>query len=232
MTLADLDEVVAIERVSFHAMDAGGSVRDPAERVARCSVMPRVVRWWISLPLGDRSRDPHHNLAVHPDWRHRGVGRAILAAALSEAWPEASPWPSSRCVGMRPPSRSMGRLGFQIIGRRSGYYFDTVKSLVMEARLRGDTAGRGGEPEHGALSYPRASSRSEPIESLGGIRLMMDDSSRLCSSWFVACPRGSGEPINLRMLSNYSRATFKRMRRRAVVGIRPGPPSPHSHVDR
>jgi len=146
MTLADLDEVVAIERVSFPTPWTPAAFRYEIQqnRVARCSVM-RAGRQMVGyLCLWEIGHEIHiTNLAVHLEWRHRGVGRAILAAALSEgvargvtlAFLEVRP-------GNAPAVALYGSLGFQIIGRRSGYYFDTGEdALVMEARLGDDTVG-------------------------------------------------------------------------------------------
>jgi ribosomal-protein-alanine N-acetyltransferase len=79
---------------------------------------------------------------VHPEWRRRGVARRLLAAALAEG---ASRGVVLAFLEVRPTNtRALAlydSLGFQVIGRRNGYYFDTGEdALVMEARLGGDAA--------------------------------------------------------------------------------------------
>ena len=85
MTLADLDEVVAIERVSFPTPWTPAAFRYEIQqnRVALCSVM-RAGRQVVGyLCLWEIGHEIHiTNLAVHPDWRHRGVGRAILLSTF------------------------------------------------------------------------------------------------------------------------------------------------------
>jgi len=120
MTLADLDEVVAIERVSFPTPWTPAAFRYEIQqnRVARCSVM-RAERQVVGyLCLWEIGHEIHiTNLAVHP------------------AFLEVRP-------GNAPAVALYGSLGFQVIGRRSGYYFDTGEdALVMEARLGDDTVG-------------------------------------------------------------------------------------------
>src|SRR6266496_454784 len=146
MAAADLDQVLAIERASFITpwTRAAFCYEIQQNKVARCTTMRSAGHIVGYLCLWEIGHEIHiTNLAVHPDWRHRGVGRAILVAALSEAvargvtlaFLEVRP-------GNAPAVALYGSLGFQVIGRRSGYYFDTGEdALVMEARLGDDTVG-------------------------------------------------------------------------------------------
>ena len=112
-------------------MDARGLLlRDPAEQGR-------------SLCFWEIGHEIHvTNLAVHPEWRRRGVARRLLATALAEgvvrgvilAFLEVRP-SNTRALALYES------LGFQVIGRRNGYYFDTGEdALVMEARLGDDAA--------------------------------------------------------------------------------------------
>jgi ribosomal-protein-alanine N-acetyltransferase len=79
---------------------------------------------------------------VHPEWRRRGVARQLLGAALIEGVARGV---TLAFLEVRPSNtRALAlyeSLGFQVIGRRNGYYFDTGEdALVMEARLGGDAA--------------------------------------------------------------------------------------------
>lgn len=140
MRAEDLDEVLAIERVSFSMPWSRGAFLYEMQqnRVARCWVMrdgPRVVGY---LCLWEVSDEVHiTNLAVHPPERRRGIARALLGNVLEKARRQ-----HLRIVVLevRPSNQEARRLyesfGFQVIGRRRGYYYDTGEdALVMEARL-------------------------------------------------------------------------------------------------
>ena len=148
LTPADLDEVLAIERISFLTPWSRGAFlyemrQNPAARcwVARgAPPAPSVLGY---LCLWEISPEIHiTNLAVHPEWRRRGVARRLLAAALAEGIARGV---TLAFLEVRPSNtRALAlyeSLGFQVIGRRNGYYFDTGEdALVMEARLGGDAA--------------------------------------------------------------------------------------------
>ena len=140
MTLEDLDDVLAIERVSFQTPWSRGAFRYELtqNRVARCSVVRRGRRLVGYLCRWEIGHEIHiTNLAVHPDLRRHGMARALLGAVLEDA--------RRRGVGLaflevRPTNaEALGlyeSFGFRVIGRRKGYYFDTGEdALVMEARL-------------------------------------------------------------------------------------------------
>ena len=150
MTRADLEAVLAIERVSFPTPWSRGAFVYELEqnRVARCWVA-RVTRDVVGyLCLWEVAAEVHiTNLAVHPAWRRRGVARTLLGAILEDA--------RHRRLGVavlevRPTNREArelyARFGFQVIGRRKGYYPDTGEdALVMEAHLT--AAGNQSQPK-------------------------------------------------------------------------------------
>ena len=161
MRAGDLDEVVAIERVAFTLPWSRGAFLYEIEqnRVARCWVMreqsrgelgsSRVVGYMCVWEIGEEVHVT--NIAVHPDWRRRGIARALLGSLLEDARHRGA-----RVVGLEVrPSNSEARalydsFGFQMVGRRKGYYYDTGEdALVMEARLDVHRVGndaRGGNP--------------------------------------------------------------------------------------
>ena len=140
MRPADLDQVVAIERLSFTMPWSRGAFLYEMEQnqVARCYVVReggRVVGYVCLWEVADEMHIT--NIAVHPEERRRGIGRAMLGGVLDEA----------RQRGLRlvvlevRPSNVEARalyesFGFRVVGRRRGYYYDTGEdALVMQAAL-------------------------------------------------------------------------------------------------
>jgi [ribosomal protein S18]-alanine N-acetyltransferase len=145
MAVSDLDQVLDVERASFPTpwTRAAFCYEIEQNKVARCTVL-RGRRGIVGyLCLWEIGHEIHiTNLAVHPEWRRRGVARRLLAAALAEGIARGV---TLAFLEVRPSNtRALAlyeSLGFQVIGRRNGYYFDTGEdALVMEARLGGDAA--------------------------------------------------------------------------------------------
>lgn len=143
LTVADLDEVLAIERASFPTPWSRGAFlyelkQNPVARcwVARGSgsappVLGYVCLWEIPPEIHIT------NMAVHRGWRRQGIGRSLLGAILEDsrrrqltiAWLEVRP-ANTEARGLYEG------LGFQVIGRRKGYYVDTGEdALLMKADL-------------------------------------------------------------------------------------------------
>jgi ribosomal-protein-alanine N-acetyltransferase len=150
MTLDDLDEVLEIERMSFQTPWSRGAFRYELtqNRVAR-SLVVRLGRQLAGyLCLWEIGHEIHvTNLAVHPNVRRRGIGRALLGHVLDGARRDGM---ELVFLEVRPTNHEALALyesfGFHVIGRRKGYYFDTGEdALVMEARLGAETA----EPKSG-----------------------------------------------------------------------------------
>ena len=145
MAVSDLDQVLDIERASFPTpwTRAAFCYEIEQNKVARCTVL-RGRRGIVGyLCLWEIGHEIHiTNLAVHPEWRRRGVARKLLGSALLEGVARGV---TLAFLEVRPSNtRALAlyeSLGFQVIGRRNGYYFDTGEdALVMEARLGGDAA--------------------------------------------------------------------------------------------
>ena len=145
MAVSHLDQVLEIERASFPTpwTRAAFCYEIEQNKVARCTVL-RGRRGIVGyLCLWEIGHEIHiTNLAVHPEWRRRGVARQLLRAALIEGVARGV---TLAFLEVRPSNtRALAlyeSLGFHVIGRRNGYYFDTGEdALVMEARLGGDAA--------------------------------------------------------------------------------------------
>jgi ribosomal-protein-alanine N-acetyltransferase len=142
MTLDDLDDVLAIEKASFHTPWSRGAFRYELtqNRVAR-SIVIRCGRELMGyLCLWEIGHEIHiTNLAVHPRFRRRGAARALLAFILDDAQQKRVELVFLEVRPTNLEARTLYEsLGFRVIGRRKGYYFDTGEdALVMETRLAG-----------------------------------------------------------------------------------------------
>ena len=138
----DLDQVVAIERVSFSMPWSRGAFLYEVEQnqVARCWVMREGARVTGYLCLWEIADEIHiTNVAVHPDARRRGIGRALLRRVIEDARRRRL---RLAVLEVRPSNDEARALyesfGFRVVGRRHGYYYDTGEdALVMEASFPG-----------------------------------------------------------------------------------------------
>jgi ribosomal-protein-alanine N-acetyltransferase len=143
MRASDLDEVLAIERVSFPTPWSRAAFlyelqQNPLSRcwVARGSGAPWPVLGYLCL--WEIPPELHiTNIAVRPDVRRRGIARALLGAILDDARGRRL---TLAFLEVRPTNSEARHLyealGFQVVGRRQGYYFDTGEdALLMRADL-------------------------------------------------------------------------------------------------
>jgi ribosomal-protein-alanine N-acetyltransferase len=140
MQPGDLDQVVAIERLSFTMPWSRAAFLYEMEQnqVARCYVMRDGGRVLGYICLWEVADEMHiTNIAVHPEERRRGIGRAMLGQVLAEARQRAL---RLVVLEVRPSNVEARALyesfGFRVVGRRRGYYYDTGEdALVMQAAL-------------------------------------------------------------------------------------------------
>jgi [ribosomal protein S18]-alanine N-acetyltransferase len=148
----DVDSVVDIERDSFSMPWSRGAFLYEIEqnRVARCwvcrldgAIVGYLCLWeigaeaaWTSSPAG-RLEIHITNIAVARAHRRQGIARWMLTEVL-----EAARRRGARTVVLEVrPTNTEARglyevLGFHVVGRRKGYYYDTGEdALVMEADL-------------------------------------------------------------------------------------------------
>jgi [ribosomal protein S18]-alanine N-acetyltransferase len=148
MTLDDIPAVMEIEDRSFPTPWGASSFRYEIQEnpyaslfVVRSMEPPMVIGfacvWVIDQEL------KINNLAIHPQWRSRGLGSRLLTFLLEfgagqgclEASLEVRP-------SNHPALRLYRKAGFQRIGRRRKYYTDTHEdALVMVCRLHPDPGG-------------------------------------------------------------------------------------------
>jgi ribosomal-protein-alanine N-acetyltransferase len=146
MTVEDLDGVLAIERASFKTPWSRAAFRYELlqNRVARCLIVRAADAVVGYLCMWEIGHEIHiTNLAVRPDVRRQRIARRLLEPTLDEA---ARRGLRLAVLEVRPTNaEALGlyeSLGFRVIGRRKGYYFDTGEdALVMEMALGTAAAG-------------------------------------------------------------------------------------------
>ena len=132
MVEADLDQVRAIETLSFHSPWSRRSFEkelrkeygEPAVAVADGRVVGYVIVWLIA--------DEIHiaNVAVHPAWRRKGVGERLIREALM--YKEGFSWVGLEVRDSNAAARALYRkLGFQEVGIRENYYVHEGADAVL-----------------------------------------------------------------------------------------------------
>jgi ribosomal-protein-alanine N-acetyltransferase len=140
MRRADVDAVVDIERDSFSMPWSRGAFLYEVEqnRVARCWVCRADGALMGYLCLWEIGGEIHiTNIAVDRPHRRQGIARWMLTEILEDARRRGA---RTVFLEVRPTNtEALGlyeALGFHVIGRRKGYYYDTGEdALVMEAGL-------------------------------------------------------------------------------------------------
>jgi ribosomal-protein-alanine N-acetyltransferase len=139
MVEADLDQVVVIERVfpapwtrDMFLQELRHSQPGDA-RVAASGplVLGYILCWFVA--------DEVHvvNLAVHPEWRRRGLARALLADTFATALRRGMHLATLEVrVQNQPAVRLYEALDFRTVAVRKGYYADNGEdALVMVKTL-------------------------------------------------------------------------------------------------
>ena len=136
--LADITAIWAIEKVSFPTpwsrwsflaeLGHGNShilVAGPAP--------PLTWQTWGYLIFWVVAEEMHIlNLAIHPDYRRRGIARQLLTAGLAQARDLGA---QVSWLEVRPSNAAARALyasfGFKEVGRRFGYYDDTHEDAIL-----------------------------------------------------------------------------------------------------
>ena len=131
----DLDAVVAIERRSFtdppwSRASFTALVNSPRAFFTVACALATVVGYVVAWLVGDEAEVA--NLAVAPEWRGRGVGAALLDAALDEARRGGAHVAHLEVRDSNVPARALyGSRGFTPVGRRRRYYQAPVEDAVL-----------------------------------------------------------------------------------------------------
>jgi [ribosomal protein S18]-alanine N-acetyltransferase len=130
----DLDEVVAIERVSFadppwSRQSFASLLGDPRVRFT-VACAPDVVGYVVTWVVADEGEVA--NLAVAPDRRRRGVGGRLLDGAVADALAAGV---RSLYLEVRESNAAARALysarGFLTVGRRPSYYRNPVEDALL-----------------------------------------------------------------------------------------------------
>lgn len=72
------------------------------------------------------------NLSVHPDYRRNKIATHLLCTALRELLPQGAVSATLEVrAGNQPAQRLYYRFGFQVMGRRPGYYKDNGEDAIL-----------------------------------------------------------------------------------------------------
>lgn len=140
MTLADLDQVEAIDQVSFptpwpkqafhneltHNQNALCWVAEWVEPGHQPVLVAAIVVWLIL--------DEAHvsTLAVHPGYRQRGIAQRLLAKVLLECVQTGAAQAYLEVRANNHAAQSLyQKFGFEAVGIRKGYYQDTGEDAVL-----------------------------------------------------------------------------------------------------
>ncbi len=139
MTVADIDEVMAIERAAFASPWSRQffleELRATHARSVLCQRDGRPIGYVIYWELPGEL--DIHNVAVHPRFRRQGIARAMLADIIEGAAKRGFRRMTLEVRKSNDPAQTLYRsLGFEICGLRKGYYSDNGEDAwVMERKL-------------------------------------------------------------------------------------------------
>ena len=127
MTIADMDEIMAIERGSYRYPWSQGFFLQELQVACARSVLAEIdgriigyVLYWLLPGTVDI-----HNLATHVDYRRRGVGRLLLSQVLGHAAAQAIDRVTLEVRKSNLPAQKLYQsMGFVSTGLRKGYYSD------------------------------------------------------------------------------------------------------------
>ena len=127
MTMADLDEVMGIERTSYRFPWSTGFFLQKLQVACARSILAEVggrivgyILYWLLPGALDI-----HNIAVHVDFRRQGIARLLLGRVLSQAKAQTATRVMLEVRKSNLPAQKLYEsLGFSIAGIRKGYYSD------------------------------------------------------------------------------------------------------------
>jgi ribosomal-protein-alanine N-acetyltransferase len=135
----DLDEVLAVERASFHNPTTREWYESELQRPDVCYVF--VIRTEQARVAGFcafwRVADQIHinNLAIRPELRSRGLGRFLLQCVLEEAARLGAIHATLEVRRSNTAARRLyERAGFRVAGVRASYYTHPIEDALILSR--------------------------------------------------------------------------------------------------
>ena len=127
MTMADIDDVMVIERTSYRFPWSTGFFLQELQVACARSILAEVhgrivgyVLYWLLPGALDI-----HNIAVHVDFRRQGIARLLLGQVLGQAKGQSTTRVMLEVRKSNLPAQKLYEaLGFSITGIRKGYYSD------------------------------------------------------------------------------------------------------------
>ena len=142
-TASDLEAVLAIEEASFNNPTTREWYENELQRPDVCYV------FLVRAAPGDavlgfcafwKVIDQIHinNLAIHPDFRGRGLARTLLARVLEEASGIGAPHATLEVRRSNAAARALyERAGFTLAGVRTSYYTNPIEDALILSRSGG-----------------------------------------------------------------------------------------------
>ena len=139
---SDLDGVLAIEQLSFNRPTTREWYESELQRPDVCYVFvlrtpeARVAGFCAFWKVVDQIHI--NNLAIHPDWRQRGLGTVLLRRVLEEATALGAPHATLEVRRSNEPARRLYEgAGFQLAGVRTSYYTNPIEDALILSRVGG-----------------------------------------------------------------------------------------------
>ena len=138
MTREDLPAVLEIERASMPLPWSERAYRAeleaPYSRPWVAEINKRVAGVLVLWKIVDEAHIA--TLAVHPDFRRRGIASALLRFALNEASKEGAVTALLEVrAGNAAAIALYRRFGFRVVGRRAAYYKDNGEDALLMTRF-------------------------------------------------------------------------------------------------
>jgi ribosomal-protein-alanine N-acetyltransferase len=134
MITADLPVVAELDQISFsQPWPPEAFTLELANRNSRCWVAEVEERVVAALVIW-RVLDEAHiaTIAVHPDFRQRGIGKALLKTGMDAAYAEgARIYHLEVRAGNLAAQKMYTDFGYEIVGRRPKYYQDNGEDALL-----------------------------------------------------------------------------------------------------
>lgn len=144
MMAADLPAVAEIDTLSFsQPWPPAAFDLELLNSNARCWVAEQDGRVAAALVIW-RVLDEAHiaTIAVHPDFRQRGIGKALLQTGMQAAYDEgARIYHLEVRAGNLAAQKMYAGFGYEVVGQRIKYYKDNLEDALLMSLILPETGG-------------------------------------------------------------------------------------------